>query len=135
MSGRSASIRARLATLPGDTSGATAAEFAMVIGVFLTLVFGTIGTGMAMSAVNQIHYAAERSARCLAVNVSGDCTPGGIDAFAKGIYSGPGLTGLAFTTQQIACGHEVTGTGSFAILPGIPNTAFTVTARACYPVI
>lgn len=130
-------LRARLAALPGDTSGATAAEFALVIGVFLVLVFGTINTGLAMSAVNQVHYAAERSARCLATNVSGDCTKDAIDTFAKELYNGPSLSTFSFSSpdEDPDCGKEVTGTGGYEILTGFSSTAVTISATACYPII
>ncbi len=128
-------IRARLADFLRDSSGATAAEFALVVPVFLILVFSTINMGLAMSAVNQVHYAAERSARCLATNVSGDCTTANIDTYAKGLYNGPGLTAFSFTPADEACGKRVTGTGGYEILTGFDSTAVTITATACYPII
>lgn len=120
-----------------NASAVTSAEFALVVPAFLILVFGTINTGLAMSAVNQIHYAAERSARCLSVDVAGTCTKANIDGYAKGLYHGPGLTGLTFSSPATdpACGRRVTGTGSYAIFGGLESFSFTVTATACYPLI
>lgn len=137
MSGRTAWLRDRLAALAGNSSGAAASEFALVVPFFIVLVFGTINTGIAMSAVTQIHYAAERSARCLATTVSSACTKAAIDAYAKGHYNGPGLTAFAFSspTTDPACGKQVTGTGSYEILTGLDSTAVTISATACYPVI
>ena len=128
-------VLGRLGALPADRSGATAAEFALVVPFFLVLVFGTINTGLAMSAVNQIHYAAERSARCLAVNVTGNCTAGDIGTYAKAWYRGPGVTGLAFTASNQPCGKQVVGTAGYAILTGFDSTAVTISATACYPII
>lgn len=115
------------------TSAATAAEFALVVPVFLILVFSTINAGLAMSAVNQVHYAAERSARCLSVDVTGACP--NINTYAKGLYNGPTVTGLIFTSSTQTCGKRVIGTGTYPIITGFSSTSVTITAQACYPII
>lgn len=117
-----------------DTRAATAAEFALVVPVFLTLVFGTINAGLAMSAINQIHYAAERSARCLSVDVGGNCA-GDINVYAQSFYHGPGVTGLNFAASSQTCGNQVTGTAGYEILTGFSSTAINISATACYPII
>lgn len=118
----------------GNTAAVTSAEFALVVPFFLVLVFGTINGGLAMSAVNQIHYAAERSARCLSVDVSDSCT-GDVDTYAKQLYHGPSVSGLSFVATTQACGNEVTGSGEYELLAGMASTSFSITARACYPLI
>lgn len=122
-----------------NSSGATAAEFALVLPVFLALVFGTINAGIAMSAVNQVHYAAERSARCLSTTVVPSTTAGScganIDTYAKTWYKGPGLSGLTFTSQKIACGNEVRGSGRYDMLTGFDAFTINISAKACYPLI
>lgn len=130
-------LTAHLATFLRDESGTPASEFVLVLPFFVVVMFGTINGALAMSAVNQIHYAAERSARCLAVNVTLSCTKANIDSWAKNWYRGPGLTSLAFTspTTDPACGRQVIGTGAFSIITGIDATAVTLTATACYPII
>lgn len=125
---------ARLARFRGDCSAAAASEFALVVPFFIAIVFGTINTGLAMSAVSNIHYAAERSARCLAVNTSGDCQTD-ILAYGKNWYRGPGITGLNFVASDQTCGKQVVGTGNYEILTGFENTAVAISARACYPLI
>lgn len=137
MTGLSALLRTRFGEFARCASGVTSAEFALVIGVFLVLVFGTISTAIAMSAVNQVHYAAERSARCLATNVSGDRTKDAIDTYAKTLYNGPGLSAFSFSSPETdpECGKEVTGTGGYEIITGFESTAVTITATACYPKI
>lgn len=137
MNGLAALAFVRARALLRDRSGAAAAEFALVVPSFIVIVFGTINGGIAMSAVTQIHYAAERSARCLATTVSSACTKAAIDTYAKGYYNGPGLTGFTFSspTTDPACGKQVTGTGGYEILTGFESTAVTISATACYPVI
>lgn len=137
MNRKPSSLLPRLRRLLHDSSATTAVEFALVVPFFLTLVFGTITAGVALSAVSQIHYAAERSARCLAVNVSGNCSKATIDTYAKGWYKGPGMTGLAFTSPATdpTCGKQVSGSGNYSFVPGLKAMSFTLSATACYPVI
>lgn len=117
-----------------DERGAAAAEFALVIPVFLTLVFGTISVGLAMSAISQIHYAAERSARCLSVDTAGQCE-GDINDYANRFYHGPSVSGLNFVASTQACGNRVVGTAAYEIFTGFSSTGINISATACYPVI
>jgi Flp pilus assembly protein TadG len=119
-----------------DQRGATAAEFALIVPVFLALIFLTINGAIMLSAVIQTHYAAERAARCLSVNISSDCTSGAIDTYAKGFYNGPSLTGMLFTADTAAtCGSQVTGSGSYTLITGLTPTTVNISATACYPKI
>ncbi|HEY0957662.1 MAG TPA: TadE/TadG family type IV pilus assembly protein [Novosphingobium sp.] len=118
-----------------DRSAATAAEFALVVPVFLLIVFGTINTAITMSAIIQMHYAAERAARCLSVNVTGACTAANVDTYAKTFYNGPAITGLTFTRTTPVCGNKVVGTGTYEMLTGFSSTSVNLSASACYPVI
>ena len=135
MSPMARSAAALVVNLLRSTLGATASEFALVVPVFLTLVFGTINTGLAMSAITQMHYAAERSARCLSVDVTASCTAANIDTFAKGLYNGPTITGLTFVATTQSCGNRVVGSGSYNLLNGFGSTSVTFKAEACYPII
>jgi len=118
-----------------DERGGSAAEFALVVPFFLLLVFGTISVSILMSATTQMHYAAERAARCLAVSVAGNCSTANINTYAKGYYKGPPLTGLVFATSSLACGKQVTGSGAYALVSGFTFTNVNISARACYPLI
>jgi Flp pilus assembly protein TadG len=123
-----------------DSSAATSAEFALVVPFFIVLVFGTINTSIAVAAVTQVHYAAERSARCLSTSVipastAGSCAAN-IDTYAKAWYRGPELTGLVFTPfDDPTCGNRVTGSGDYAILTGFESTTVRISGTACYPKI
>lgn len=134
----SARLKALLGDFRGDRSAVAAAEFALVVPFFIILVFGTINTALAMSAVSQIHYAAERSARCLAVDanltVAKDCRTN-VDTYAKGWYKGPGVTSLTFVASDQTCGKRVVGTANYEILTGFESTAVEISATACYPLI
>ncbi len=118
-----------------NTTAASAAEFALVVPAFLVLMFGTINGSIMMSAVTQMHYAAERAARCLSVDVEGDCSSGTVDTYAKGFYNGPGLGGMAFTASTATCGNQVQGSGSYELISGMSATTVNISSRACYPEI
>jgi Flp pilus assembly protein TadG len=120
-----------------DTSANTAAEFALVVPVFLLLTFGAISVGILFSAVTQMHFAAEKAARCLAVDVAGNCPTGNIDPYAKSFYKGPGMTTLTFTPTNPApaCGMEVVAKGTYQFVTGFESTALSLSASACYPLI
>lgn len=125
---------ARLAFL-SDDGAATSAEFALIVPLFLILLFGTISGSAMLSAATQMHYAAERAARCLSVDVTGNCSAGTIDAYAKGYYNGPTLTGLNFTATAPACGNQVVGAGTYQLVSGLAATSVSMSAAACYPKI
>ena len=121
-----------LTKLCRDESAATSSEFALVVPFFLTLIFATVNGSIAMSAVSQLHYAAERPARCLSVDVTGACE-GDINHFGNQYYDGPSLTGLNFAASAKECGNEVVGTGSYEILAGLASSSINISATACYP--
>jgi Flp pilus assembly protein TadG len=129
------SVRAQLRQFLRDTSATTAAEFALVLPVFILLIFGTIGTGIALSAIIQMHFAAEKAARCLAVDISGNCP--NVDTFAKTYYNGPSMTGLLFQEQTTlpapACGRLVVATGTYQFFTGLKSSSLALKAQACYP--
>jgi Flp pilus assembly pilin Flp len=116
-----------------DERAAASAEFALVVPAFLTLMFATINGSIMMSAITQMHYAAERAARCLSVDVGGACTAGGIDGYAKGFYNGPSMAGLAFAaTPNLPCGNQVVGSGTYELVAGFASTSVSLSATACY---
>ena len=119
-----------------NTAGAAAAEFALVIPLLLLLVFGTLNMALAMSSIVRLHYSTERAARCLAVDVQGDCTEGAIDAYAKSLDPIGGLSELTFTYDATAtCGKKVDGSGTYDVFTGLGSVSIPVTASACYPEI
>ncbi|MBV1689334.1 pilus assembly protein [Novosphingobium sp. G106] len=126
-----------LASFRRDTSGASAAEFALVVPVFILLTFGTVSAGVLLSAITQMHFAAEKAARCLSVDVAGNCPTGAIDAYAKTFYNGPAVTGLTFTRTSPApsCGNQITASGTYQFITGFSSTSVNLSSSACYPLI
>lgn len=133
---RPRSFRLRLRGFARDMGGTTAAEFALVLPLFLLFTLGTINMALAMSSLVRLHYSTERAARCLAVDVQGNCSSGAIDAYAKSLDPIGGLSDLTFTYDAAAtCGKKVNGSGTFEVLTGVGSISVPVTASACYPVI
>jgi Flp pilus assembly pilin Flp len=122
-------------TFLADDRAATAAEFALVVPVFLLLMFATINGSIMMSAVTQMHYASERAARCLSVDVEGACSAGTIDAYAKSFYNGPTLAEMEFVPSELLCGNEVVGSGKYQLVTGFVSTEVSISSTACYPEI
>ncbi|GAA4762509.1 TadE/TadG family type IV pilus assembly protein [Novosphingobium ginsenosidimutans] len=117
-----------------DQRGGGAAEFALVLPLFVLLVFGTINGSIMYSAQNQMHYAAQRAARCKAVDVTSACPDA--DAYAKTMYNGPSLAGLTFTaTDDATCGWRITGSGQYELMSGFTSTTINIRADSCYPKI
>lgn len=124
-----------LRALVGNTAGATAAEFALVLPLFLLTVFGTINMSLAMSAIVRLHFVTEKAARCLSVDTSGACTTANIDTYAKTLYQVGGVSGLTFAATTPACGNKVDATGTYNVFTGVGQIPIGISASACYPVI
>ena len=115
--------------------GTTAAEFALVLPIFLTTIFATIYLSAALAALSGMQAATEQAARCLSVNAAGACTTAAVNTYATRLYQGPGLSGLSFAATKPACGNSVTGSGTFSLFTGVGKVGITLSTSACYPVI
>jgi len=113
-------------------NGATAAEFALVLPIFLLTVFSTVYLSMMLGALSAMHAVTEQAARCMSVNKT-TCAAANIDAVAKKLYTGPYINGLTFTPSTPACGNTVTGSGTFSLFTGLGKIGVTLSTSACYP--
>ncbi|WP_176590860.1 TadE/TadG family type IV pilus assembly protein [Sphingobium sp. EM0848] len=125
-----------LKTFWRHAGGATAAEFALVLPIFLLTVFGTINMALALSALIQLHYVTEKAARCISVDPTGTtCTTANVDTYAKGLYQAGGVSGLTFTASAPACGNKVDGSGNYQVFTGVGSITIGLSASSCYPKI
>lgn len=125
----------RLRLFARDSAGTTAAEFALVIPIFLLLTIGTMNVGFALAAVIRLNYATETAARCLSVDTTGICTTANIDSYAKSRYAIGNVSKLNFIATQPACGNNVAGAGNYDIYTGFGKVSIGIAASACYPLI
>jgi len=117
-----------------DTRGAAAAEFALVVPLFILLVFSTINMGFAMSAIIRLHHATEWAARCLSVDRGGSCA-GDLTTDVNARFPIGGMSDVRYTPSKPACGNQVAGTGTYNVFTGLNTISFNISARACYPLI
>ncbi len=116
-------------------SGASAAEFALVLPLFLILIFSVIAAGLMMHSAMALQRATEVSARCLSAQRA-DCTIAGINTFALTQYEGPYLENLAFVASDADAecdGYRVTATGTFNWFEGSGLLSAPLNTSACYP--
>lgn len=114
-----------------DQSGATAAEFVLILAPLILLVIGTINIGMMMYTTTALHFAAEDAARCATVKSTICTNPTTTAAYAASHYGGIGAA--TFVRSSTACGWVVTGTMNYNFTTGLTNTVFPISASACYP--
>lgn len=130
--------------------GATAVEFALVIGPFLLLMFGVIEFGRLMWTRQALQQAAMAGARCAGVLNSSCASSGAFSSantvtYVQGLSSGWGIT---LTTSNITATNSTTcaGVSGFsqvaisytfqtpvAVLIGLPSAGYPLTVSACFP--
>jgi Flp pilus assembly protein TadG len=110
-------------------------EFVMVFPAFIALTLGAINLCSLFYAASTLHFAAQKTARCIAVQNYATSPPstGGCLGQAASFYKGPALGGLAFAQSTGGCGNTVTGSGSFTLVTGVYDAAIPISASSCYP--
>jgi len=132
MMARNVRLAGRLRAFLCDRSGATTAEFVLILPVLIVLSLGTINASFMLYAYARLHYAAADAARCRAVK-TGVCSDDATTAsYALSRLAGP-LVAPSFTRTTALCGNTVTGTATFKVNTGLTRTPITMQARACYP--
>jgi len=128
-------------------AGATAVEFALVLPMFLTLVFGTVEFGLLLWTQQALQETAIAGARCVAIAqgsnpTTSPCASGGTTSYIDNVANGWGLTLASVTANTPTSGackglSQVTLTSTFtSVAPSLVNLAtggITLTASACYP--
>lgn len=123
----------RISAFMREEDGTSAAEFALVLIPFITLIFGIIGVSLMLYANHSLKYAAEEAARCASVKVATCTNPATIQAYAASHYQGP-LISPSFTYNASAsCGHQVIGTANFPLNAGLVNLTVPLQGKACFP--
>lgn len=126
--------------------GATAVEFALVVPMFLMLVFGAIEFGRLLWTKEALQETAIAGARCVAIaqgsTTSSPCASGGTTAYIQTVAKAWGLTLATITPSTPTSGgckglSQVTLTSTFSsVVPNLVQLStggISLTASACYP--
>ena len=124
-----------------DEQGSSAVEFALVVPLFLALVFGLINLSIVLFGVVTMHYAAEDAARCYSVQSTVCTTPGTTQTYAVSRYAGPNFPPAFIATKDGRChstagafdGKKVTATASYGFGTGLVNVTLPLSAEGCFP--
>lgn len=113
-------------------SGSAAAEFALVIPLFVLMTIGIYNLSFMMYAASTLHYSVERTARCYAIN---NTLCSDVQVYGASQYKGPKITPTYTVAPATStnCGYRVTGTGSFAFQTGLVKLTVPLSASACFP--
>jgi Flp pilus assembly protein TadG len=120
-----------------DRTGAAAAEFAIVVLVFMSMILAIVWLSMAIYANTQLRQASQAAARCGVVRSwSTSCnTATAIHNFAVASYRGPG-TPTFDTPVKGSCGTNswtVVGHVQVPLPAALVNTQLNMSSRACFP--
>jgi Flp pilus assembly protein TadG len=141
-------LRRPLRRLAGDHSGASAVEFALVIGPFILVLFGVIEFGRLLWTLNALQETAIAGARCMGVlntscAVSGAYSSTNTTAYIQSVAAGWDVTvpaGNITLNSGASCAgvanfSQVTITYTFqSVIPMIsPLVSDPLTVNACFP--
>jgi Flp pilus assembly protein TadG len=127
-----AKLGSRLARFGKGERGSAAAEFALVIPLFVLMTVGLYNLGFMYYAANSLHLAVERAARCTSLTPTLCPT---LQTYGASQYGGPTIsptfTLVAATASK--CGNRVTGTGTYRFQSGLATFNVPISASACFP--
>jgi Flp pilus assembly pilin Flp len=113
--------------------GATAAEFGLVLIVFLALVFGIIGLSDTIWANSTLQVATEAAARCASVTPTVCKDNGTINSYGNSHYLGPNITPSFSLNASASCGNQVSASATIPLDAVVVDLSVPLTATACFP--
>jgi Flp pilus assembly protein TadG len=130
-----------------DRRGASAVEFALVIPVAMMLILSTLHMSMVIYAESNLNFAAEETARCIAMannNPSGTTglacatspTAANVQSYGAARYVGPNISptfSLGVSTNA-ACSvtNQICATGTYNMSMGFTSIPIAISAKAYY---
>ncbi len=116
-------------------NGASAIETALVLTIFLGLLFGIVSFSLVLWTQASLHFAVQAAARCASVNATTCGSGSATQTYALSKYYGQGLGGInPFTYTATACGHTVTADYTYKLsIPFYGNYPLSLSATACFP--
>jgi Flp pilus assembly protein TadG len=118
--------------------GISAVELALVLTLFLGLLFGVINLSLVLWTQASLYFAAQAAARCASANptICGAPANGSlVEAYAMNQYFGQSVGGTnPFTYSASGCGHTVTANYSYPLsIPFYGDYPLSLSASACFP--
>jgi Flp pilus assembly protein TadG len=118
--------------------GVSAVEMALILTLFLSMLFGIINLSLVMWTQGSLYFAAQAAARCASANptICGAPANGAlVEAYALDQYFGQSLAGAnPFTYTATGCGHTVTASYSYPLsIPFYGEYPVSLSASACFP--
>lgn len=111
--------------------GASVAEFAVILPVFVAFIFGMINGGLMLWTQLGMEHGAVAAARCATINPVA-CPD--VPAYAANEAYDLNLPKSTFTLTTPACGNQVSASYPFRFTTLIfPALNVTLTAQSCYP--
>lgn len=125
-------MRRFLTSLLGDERGAVAAEFVLVVPVFIAITIGTMNVCVMAYSVAALNFAAQKTARCVSVS-PGLCS--NVQTFGASQYKGATAAPVFALTAATAtnCGNLVTATATYKFTTGLTSNNVTLSGGACFP--
>jgi Flp pilus assembly protein TadG len=118
----------------GSQAGASAIEFALILPVFMLMIFAVIEGGLLTWTHFGLQHGAEMAARCASVNTSICGSASAIQNYAVQQTYGVNPPASAFAVSASACGNQVSASYAYRFLAsyfGWPS--ITLTAQSCFP--
>ncbi|MEW5837182.1 MAG: TadE/TadG family type IV pilus assembly protein [Pseudomonadota bacterium] len=117
-----------------DTRGVGLIEFAVLLPVFVVLVFGVMQMGQLFWTQSALQHAVEMAARCASVNTTTCGTSPQIQTYAATQAYGLALPPAAFTASTPACGNLVVASYTYTFpIAALTLSSVDLTAQSCYP--
>jgi Flp pilus assembly protein TadG len=116
-----------------DEGGGSLAEFAILLPVFLPLLFGTVQLGQLFWTQTALQHAVEMAARCATINASSCSTATATQTYAATQAYGLTFPTGTFTASAPSCGNQVAASYTFPFITGWFPATVTLTAQSCYP--
>lgn len=117
-----------------ERQGASAVEFAVLLPLFVPLIFAVVQVGQLFWTQTALQHAVDIAARCATINTAACGSPSQTQTFAATQAYGLTFPAGTFTASTVACGNQVSAAYTFPLLvtAWFPATV-NLSARSCYP--
>jgi Flp pilus assembly protein TadG len=118
--------------------GVSAVEMALILPLFVGMLFGIINLSLVLWTQGSLYFAAQAAARCASANptICGAPANGAlVEAYALNQYLGQSLGSTnPFTYAATGCGHTVTANYAYPLsIPFYGDYPLSLSASACFP--